>query len=188
MTSAGCYGSFLAHDAKSDTCKGCSLFGNCAEAVKGVMPKVIKVLDMFDDGTGRTMAWGWLTPYQKRKRREQEKKAAMSIAEELTLGDEATALRATMDPRAFPHFDRLMQQRTDPRRAELDDIAAASPAMGAVINALRKSPQTIDGIASCIAAETDLSAATAKRDAFALTTLLTSCDRAERDGPTVRLI
>lgn len=163
------------------------MFAKCGEVVKAAMPKVIKVLDMFDDGTGRTMAWGWLSPYQKRKRREQEKKAAMSVAEELTLGDEATALRATMDPRAFPHFDRLMQQRTDPRSAELDDIASASPAMGAVIGALRKSPQTIDGIADCIASQTDLSAATAKRDAFALTTLLTSCDRAVRDGPTVRL-
>lgn len=188
MASTGCYGSILAHDPNSDSCKSCPSFVECGAQFAERRPKLINVLDKFMDGQGRTMAWDWLNRQERKKRREQEKQEAMALAEELTLGTDATGLRAEMDPRAFTHFDKLMERRVDPRSADLDDIATASPAMNAVISALRTAPQTTDGLAAAIAFECGLSASTAMRDAQALTTLLTSCDRAQRDGPTVRLV
>lgn len=59
MQSLGCFGSSLAYNAKSSVCAACPRRDDCFEAVNKRHPILLKLLDRFSDGTGRTMAHAW---------------------------------------------------------------------------------------------------------------------------------
>lgn len=177
MHPAGCFGSSLAYDAKSPVCSGCPKKTECSALVTGRRPAFLRVLDKFSDGQGRTMAWPWLTARERKVRRDKEK----------DLANPCFGLMSQINDRAHPTINTMAKLSVDPRSATLDELAEVTPQLGAVIEALKQAPQTVDGLTDAIARRCSLKASTAKRDAYALMSLLTTCNRAERDGSLIRL-
>lgn len=183
----GCFGSSLAHTPKSETCKSCTGFAECGAKVEARRPSLLKFLDNYPDGKGRTMAWAWLTPEERKVRRDKKRKQAKALAEELTFGEDMTEFKARLGQRAMQEFDKMVRARVDPRRAPLDDIARVTDRMGVIISALREKPQTSKGLTRIVAAKCDVSESTARTYVHTMTSILIAAERVKRTGRTLEL-
>lgn len=212
MHPLGCYGSSLAYAPTSDVCKGCDAASDCAKLVETRRPLLIRLLEKFLDAQGRPMSLPWLSPAERRARKKAEREAeeddtpappkidpqvqrvATTQANRATLvqdvigdGETVTALVAQLDTRATRTFNKLVAGRVDPRRASLDTIGAAHPAMSIVCGALSQRPHKMTELTALLASRCGYSASNARREAFAHVSILTACERATRSGQFVEL-
>lgn len=136
------------------------------------------------------MAFHWLTPPEKKKVRQARKARALAEAERATYGDAGTtilSLKATLDRRSHAMLDRMSKRRINPRLSSLEVIGGASASMLQVVSLLRDRPHTMREIADALAHRCNYTASNAQREAYALVSILTTCERATRNGPHVEL-
>lgn len=135
------------------------------------------------------MAFHWLTPKEKKQVRAMRKKASLEEIEALVYGDRSIvmSLKASLDRRVHPLLDRMTRARINPRTQSLEAVAGFSDPMQFVISLLRMRPHTMSEVTAELTRKCSLSASTAQRDAYALVSILTVCDRAQRVGPSVEL-
>jgi hypothetical protein len=186
MLPNGCFGSSLAYEPKSAVCSACPSRVECAAKVEARYPNWIRLLARFSDSAGKTMDEAWLTPADKKARKEQRKLLALREAELQTFGDPAVGqnLRDTMDKRAHTHLDDCVDLRINPLTADMTELCKVSTAMKSAVTALLAAPTHRDTIAQSIASDCGLSARTAKRDTDALLAFLKRCGRIALDKKT----
>jgi hypothetical protein len=189
MHPLGCFGSTLAFAPKTSVCQGCSARIECEATVQARRPQWLRLLSRFTDASGEKVAVAWLTPAERTKLRQNRKAAALAEAERETYGDQksAWALKSKLDNRAHGLFDQLTLDRINPKFASLEVFGGFSDAAGAVIAALRARPCSMRELADTLAQRCAYSASSAKREAYALVSILTVSDRAKRVGPNVEL-
>lgn len=186
MHPLGCFGSSLAFDPQTAVCQGCSARTDCEAKVRARYPQLQLLLSRFTDAKGEMMSVHWMTPEDKKALKDSRKEEALAEAEGRTFGDRqvARSLRAGIDDRARSLFDAMCMDAINPMTVALDTLAKVSSAMGSVLGVLQSKPRsTITELTVAIAQSEGLSAATAKRDAQALTSILIAADRAQRVGP-----
>lgn len=179
MLPNGCFGSSLAYEPKSATCTACPSHVECAAKVEARYPNWIRLLARFSDGSGKPMDEAWLTPADKKRRKEERKLVALREAELQTFGDPAVGqnLRETLDQRAHTYLDDCLDLRINPLTADMNELRKVSTAMNSAVVALLAAPTHRDSIAQSIASDCGLSARTAKRDTDALLAFLKRCGR-----------
>jgi len=189
MHPLGCFGSSLAFAPDTAVCQGCSARNECAAKVEARRPQLLRLLSRFTDAKGEKVAVAWLSKDERKKLRAARKAAALAEAERETYGDEqsAWALKSQLDKRAHGMFDEMTLERINPKVASLEIVGGFSNAMGALIAALRTAPQSMRDLTDALSQRCSYSATNAQREAYALVSILTVCDRAKRVGPLVEL-
>lgn len=189
MHPLGCFGSSLAFAPDSTVCQGCAGRNECEAMVEARRPQLLRLLSKFTDATGEKVAVAWLKPAERKKLRAARKAAALAEAERETYGDQqsAWALKSNLDKRAHALFDRLTMERINAKHASLEVVGGFSSAMGTMIAALRNEPQSMRDLTDTLSQRCAYSATNAQREAYALVSILTVCDRAKRVGPLVEL-
>jgi hypothetical protein len=190
MHPLGCFGSSLAFAPQTSICQGCSARAECEAIVEARRPQFLKLLSRFTDASGEKVAVAWLKPAERKKLKANRKAAALAEAERETYGDTTTALaiKANLDSRVHPLLDRLTMQRINPKVSSLEVIGGFSSAMAEVVCALRNAPRvSMRDLTATLAQRCSYSATNAQREAYALVSILTVCDRAQRVGPFVEL-
>lgn len=189
MHPLGCFGSSLAFAPDSTACQSCSARVECEALVEARRPQLLRLLSRFTDAKGEKVAVAWLKPEERKKLRAARKAAALAEAERETYGDEqsAWALKSQLDKRVHGMFDDMTLERINPKVASLEIVGGFSNAMGALIVALRTAPQSMRDLTDTLAQRCAYSASNAQREAYALVSILTVCDRAKRVGPLVEL-
>lgn len=190
MHPLGCFGSSLAFAPQTQVCQGCSAFAECEAKVEARRPQLLRLLSRFTDASGEKVAVAWLTPAERKKLRQARKAAALAEAERETYGDQTTALalKANLDKRVHGLFDQLTLARINPKISSFEVIGGFSKAMAITVAALQSKPRvTMRDLTAALAQRCAYSATNAQREAYALVSILTVCDRAERVGPYVEL-
>lgn len=189
MHPLGCFGSSLAFAPDTAVCQGCSARTECEAKVEARRPQWLRLLSRFTDAKGEKVAVAWLRPDERKKLRAARKAAALAEAERQTYGDEqsAWALKSQLEKRVRPFFDRLTMDRINAKHASLETIGASSHTMGVVIEALRARPLTMRDLTDTLSQRCSYSATNAQREAYAIVSILTACDRAKRVGALVEL-
>lgn len=189
MHPLGCFGSTLAFAPQTSVCQGCSARVECEAKVEARRPTWLRLLSRFTDASGEKVAVAWLTPAERKKLKQNRKAAALAEAERETYGDQqsAMALKAKLDLRSHGLLDQLTMDRINPKVASLEVIGGFSDAMGALLSALRQRPHTMRELTATLAQRCSYSASNAQREAYALVSILTACDRAKRVDAQVEL-
>jgi hypothetical protein len=189
MHPLGCFGSSLAFAPQTSVCTGCPARVDCETMVEARRPQMLRLLSHYSDPKGERMAVHWLKPDEKRRLKASRKAAALAEAETEIYGDRlaVTAMKATLDHRAHGLLDQMTLARINPRVCSFEIIGGVSGAMRAVIALLSNRPRTMSELSATLAQRSGYSAQTAQREAYALASILTSCDRAQRVGPHLEL-
>lgn len=179
MLPNGCFGSSLAYEPKSATCNACPSHVDCAAKIDARYPNLIRLLARFSDSSGKPMDEAWLTPADKKARKEERELLALREAELQTFRDPAVGqqLRMTLDKRAHRFLNDCIDLRINPLTASFDALQRVNQPMKSAIAALLTAPTHRDRIAQSIASDCGLSASTAKRDTDALLAFLKRCGR-----------
>jgi hypothetical protein len=149
-----------------------------------------RLLARFSDVKGDPMSVHWMTKEEKARWKQDRKDAALREAEGLTYGDPKVAadIKAKLDTRVHALVNRLTFDGFNLLRADFDTLAHASPAMATVLSVLRSRPRaTMQALTAAVAQSARYSDGAAQREAYAAVSILTSCDRAQRNGPIVEL-
>jgi hypothetical protein len=100
----------------------------------------------------------------------------------------ANQLRDSLDKRALDLFDRIVLDGVNPITAPLDHLASFAPELGVVIDVLRSAPRaSMKALTDAVATECAVTAASASRNTYRAISILTACERAERNDAIVEL-
>lgn len=157
--------------------------------VEARRPQMLKLLDRFYDQNGDKMSWGWLTDKEKKSERARRKINQLREIEIQVYGsnDAAAELRSQINHAAHATFDRMTRKYINVRTTDIKRIGRFSKPMSALINMLRTRPHTMQEIIDGLVSECSLKSSTARDTAYALVSILTVSDRAQRVGPNLEL-
>lgn len=189
MHPLGCFGSSLAFAPTTSVCKGCPRRSDCEALVEARRPQVLRLLSRFTDNKGEFMAFHWLTPAEKKKLKAARKAKTHEAVEAQVYGDRSIVmgLKACLDTRSHALLDRMTKARINVKRDRVEALVGFSTEMGIIVAKLRERPHTMQELIEIIETECSVTQATARRDTYALVSILTVSDRAKRVGPYVEL-
>jgi hypothetical protein len=149
-----------------------------------------RLLERFSDNKGDPMSVHWMSPEERKAWKQARKEEALREAETNLYGDPQVpaGIKSKLDVRVHQLVNKLTFEGINLMRADLDTLAHSSRPMAMVLNVLRSRPRaTMQTLTEAVAQGDRYNRGTAQRDAYAAVSLLTSSDRAKRDGPVVEL-
>jgi hypothetical protein len=180
----------LAYDPAGTNCLSCDAQHECSAKVMADRPALLRYLSKFQQSNGETLDFCWMESQEARAKRKQIKEARKVEAEQALYGcasvieDVRSRLR---DKRAHPLLDKMSRRGFNPVSDAFDALARFSTEMAAIINALRKQPQTAGELTAFVEAQCGLSASRASRITYSLLAILEACERISKDNWKVSL-
>lgn len=169
----------IAYDHKTPTCQGCPARVGCQDRVADLRPKVIMLLDRFNDAEGKPMSHAWLTRGERATRKRalrDESLIAVGLAHDYRdATHEATAARCGRD-------------KIDPRTCDRNALATLSRNLGIVVGRLRSSPATLDDLAAELREHRQHTESYSMRAVRREASFLISMGRARYAGPVLELL
>lgn len=180
MHSLGCFGSILAHDVTSSACSTCQVETECAAKVQNRQPTILKFLSHFADGQGNSVAASWQKRTEKKPKRSETNNP-------IIIPGAVQDLKKRVDNRLHRAIDNAAEAGIDLFTCPTEDLGVTKSA-SLVVHELSSGARPIAHLIDTLVQRYSSTQATARRNVYAVRSLLIETKRARQTGQILEMI